>query len=126
MALFAREDGITGRLVHHSGRGVQYTSIRYTERLADIGAVRSAGSKGDSYDNAAAEAVNSLYKKELINHEGPREGAGQVTVAAAECVSWYNEDRLHSACGNIPPAEYENSWMTRNQRTIIMPETKAS
>ena len=103
-----------------------YTAIRYTERLGDIGAVRSVGSKGDSYDNAAAEAVNSLYKKELINHEGPWQDAGQVTVATAEWVSWYNEDRLHSACGNIPPAEYENAWLTRKGHTIIMPEAKAS
>jgi putative transposase len=126
MALFARHDGITGQLVHHSDRGVQYTSIRYTQRLADIGAVRSVGSKGDSYDNAAAEAVNSLYKKELINHEGPWLDAGQVTMATAEWVSWYNDDRLHSACGNIPPAEYENAWLTRKGHTIIMPEAKAS
>ena len=126
MAIFARQDGIGGQLVHHSDRGVQYTSIHYTQRLEDIGAVRSVGSKGDSYDNAAAEAVNSLYKKELINREGPWEDAGQVTVATAEWVSWYNDDRLHSACGNIPPAEYENAWLTRKNHPIIMPEAKAS
>ena len=126
MAIFARQDGIGDQLVHHSDRGVQYTSIRYTQRLGDIGAVRSVGSKGDSYDNAAAEAVNSLYKKELINCEGPWEDAGQVTVATAEWVSWYNDDRLHSACGNIPPREYENAWLTRNGHTIIIPEAKAS
>jgi putative transposase len=126
MAIFARRDGIGGQLVHHSDRGVQYTAIHYTQRLEDIGAVRSVGSKGDSYDNAAAEAVNSLYKKELINREGPWEDAGQVTVATAEWVSWYNDDRLHSACGNIPPAEYENAWLTRKSHPIIMPEAKAS
>jgi putative transposase len=126
MAIFGRRDGIGDELVHHSDRGVQYTSICYTQRLEDIGAVRSVGSKGDSYDNAAAEAVNSLYKKELINHEGPWQDAGQVTVATAEWVSWYNDDRLHSACGNIPPAEYENAWLSRNNHTIIMPEAKAS
>lgn len=126
MAIFARRDGIGDELVHHSDRGVQYTSICYTQRLEDVGAVRSVGSKGDSYDNAAAEAANSLYKKELINHEGPWQDAGQVTVATAEWVSWYNEDRLHSACGNIPPAEYENAWLTRKGHTIIMPEAKAS
>ena len=70
--------------------------------------------------------MNSLYKKELISREGPWQDAGQVTVATAEWVSWYNQDRLHSACGNIPPAEYENAWLTRNERTIIMPEAKAS
>jgi putative transposase len=126
MAIFARRDDIGGELVHHSDRGVQYTSIRYTQRLGDIGAVRSVGSKGDSYDNAAAEAVNSLYKKELINQEGPWQDAGQVTVATAEWVSWYNDDRLHSACGNVPPAEYENSWLTRKDHAIIVPEAKAS
>jgi putative transposase len=126
MAIFARRDGIGGQLVHHSDRGVQYTSICYTQRLADIGAVRSVGSKGDSYDNAAAEAVNSLYKKELINCEGPWQDAGQVTVATAEWVSWYNDDRLHSSCGNLPPAEYENAWLTRKDHTIIIPEAKAS
>ena len=126
MAIFARRDGIGDDLVHHSDRGVQYTSIRYTQRLEDIGAVRSVGSKGDSYDNAAAEAVNSLYKKELINREGPWQDAGQVTVATAEWVSWYNDDRLHSACADIPPAEYENAWLARNGHAIIMPEAKAS
>jgi transposase InsO family protein len=69
---------------------------------------------------------NSLYKKELTNYEGPGQDAGQVTVATAEWVSWYNEDRLHSACGNIPPTEYENSWLARKEHTIIMPEAKAS
>jgi putative transposase len=74
------------------------------------------GSKGDSYDNAAAESVNSLYKKELINLEGPWQDAGDVTVATAEWVHWYNNDRLHSWCGNVPPAEYENAWLM-NDRT---------
>jgi Integrase core domain len=103
MAVFSRKEQIDDRLVHYSDRGVQYTSICYTQRLEDIGAVRSVGSKGDSYDNAAAEAVNSLYKKELINGEGPWQDAGDVTVATAEWVSWYNNDGLHSACGNVPP-----------------------
>jgi putative transposase len=126
MAIFARKDRIDDQLVHHSDRGVQYTSIHYTRRLEDIGAVRSVGSKGDSYDNAAAEAVNSLYKKELINREGPWQDAGHVTVATAEWVSWYNNDRLHSACANVPPAEYENSWLTGRDHTTIIPEAKAS
>jgi putative transposase len=126
MAIFGRKDRIGDRLVHHSDRGVQYTSIRYTQRLDDIGAVRSVGSKGDSYDNAAAEAVNSLYKKELINFEGPWQDAGDVTVATAEWVSWYNNERLHSACGNIPPAEYEKDWLMGQAHTIIIPEAKAS
>ena len=126
MAIWSRGENIGEALVHHSDRGVQYTSICYTERLADIGVVRSVGSKGDSYDNAAAEAVNSLYKKELINFEGPWRGAGDVTVATAEWVSWYNNERLHSACGDIPPTEYENTWLMKQDRVTIMPEAKAS
>jgi hypothetical protein len=123
MAICARRDYLDDQLVHHSDRGVQYTSIRYTQRLEDIGAVRSVGRKG-SYDNAAAEAVNSLYKKGLINREGPWQDAGQVTVATAEWVFWYNDDRLHSACGNIPPVEYENARLTSPDRPIIIPEAK--
>ena len=126
MAIFARRDGIGDQLVHHSDRGVQYTSIRYTQRLEDIGAVRSVGSKGDSYDNAAAEAVNSLYKKELINRESPWQDAGHVTVATAEWVSWYNNDRLHSACGDIPPSEYENAWRIDQGHTTMIVEAQAS
>ena len=71
MAAWSRGDRMDGQLVHHSDRGVQYTAIRYTERLGEISAVRSVGRKGDSYDNAAAESLNSLYKKELIEREGP-------------------------------------------------------
>jgi putative transposase len=126
MAIWSRRGHIGDELVHHSDRGVQYTSICYTQRLEDIGAVRSVGSKGDSYDNAAAEAVNSLYKKELINFEGPWQGAGDVTVATAEWVSWYNNERLHSACGDIPPAEYEKDWLMDQGHTTIEPEAKAS
>jgi putative transposase len=126
MAIFSREDQIGGELVHHSDRGVQYTSICYTRRLEDTGAARSVGSKGDSYDNAAAEAVNSLYKKELINREGPWQDAGEVTVATADWVSWYNNERLHSACANVPPAEYEKAWLMDKDHTTIIPEAKAS
>ena len=93
-----------GQLVHHSDRGVQYTSIRYTERLGEISAVRSVGRKGDSYDNAAAEALNSLYKKEPSqDREGPWRGVEDVMLATLEWVDWYNSERLHSACGYMPP-----------------------
>jgi len=126
MAIWSRRGHIGDELVHHSDRGVQYTSICYTRRLEDIGAVRSVGSKGDSYDNAAAEAVNSLYKKELINFEGPWQGAGDVTVATAEWVSWYNNERLHSVCGDIPPAEYEKDWLMAQEHTIMNLEAKVS
>jgi putative transposase len=77
-------------------------------------------------DNAAAEAVNSLYKKELINREGLWQDVGEVTVATAEWVHWYNNDRLHSSCGNIPPEEYEKDWLMRQAHTIIIPEAEAS
>lgn len=107
-----------GKLVHHSDRGVQYTSIRYAERLQEVKAVRSVGSKGDSYDNAAAESLNSLYKKELIDAEGPWEGVTDVTLATLEWVSWYNKERLHSACGYAPPEEFEENYYA-SQGTLV-------
>jgi putative transposase len=116
MAIWSAGDKAGGQLIHHSDRGVQYTSIRYSERLAEIGAVRSVGSKGDSYDNAAAESVNSLYKKELIDREGPWHNVRDVALATMEWVSWYNNHRLHSACGNIPPKEFEENY-------FALPET---
>lgn len=118
MAIWSSRDSIAGTLIHHSDRGVQYTSIRYGERLGEIGAVRSVGSKGDSYDNAAAESVNSLYKRELIDCDGPWHGVDDVTLATLEWVAWYNNDRLHSACGNIPPKEFEENHC--NQQTALV------
>jgi putative transposase len=112
MAIWSSGDKIGDQLIHHSDRGVQYTSIRYAERLADVSAVRSVGSKGDSYDNAAAESVNSLYKKELIDRDGPWNGARDVAFATMEWVAWYNNERLHSACGYIPPKEFEENFYT--------------
>ena len=100
-------------LVHHSDRGVQYLAIRYTERLADEGAVTSVGSKGDSYDNALAETVNGLYKTELIRARGPWRTADAVELATAAWVAWWNEERLHEACGYLPPAEFEEAYHQR-------------
>ena len=97
-------------LVHHSDRGVQYLSIRYTERLAEEGAVTSVGSRGDSYDNALAETVNGLYKAELIYRQGPWKTVEHVELATAAWVDWWNQRRLHSACGNSPPAEFEAAY----------------
>jgi len=85
----------------------QYLAIRYTERLAEAGAVGSVGSRGDSYDNALAEAVNGLYKAEVIRKRGPWRSLEQVELATAEWVDWWNHRRLHSAIDNMPPAEYE-------------------
>jgi len=107
MAIWARQDTQLDELVHHSDRGVQYLAIRYTQRLADEGAVASVGSKGDSFDNALAEAVNGLYKTELIRHRGPWRTAEQVELATLEWVQWWNQRRLHGAIGHIPPAEHE-------------------
>ena len=109
MAIWARGSSLPG-LVHHSDRGVQYLAIRYTERLADAEAVNSVGSKGDSYDNALAESVNALYKAELIHRRGPWRSVEQVELATAEWVDWWNHRRLHSACGDIPPAEFEAAY----------------
>ena len=97
---------ITG-LICHSDRGVQYVAIRYTERLAAAGAAGSVGSKDDSYDNAAAESLNGLYKTEVIRRRGPWKGLDDVELATLEWVDWYNRRRLHSWCDNRPPAEYE-------------------
>ena len=97
---------------------MQYTSIRYAERLGDIGAVRSVGSKGDSYDNAAAESVNSLYKKELIDLDGPWNGVRDVTFATMEWVAWYNSERLHSTCGYIPPKEFEENYYAQQDALV--------
>ena len=97
-------------LVHHADRGVQYLAIRYTERLAEAGAVRSVGSRGDSYDNALAETVNGLYKTELIHRQGPWRTRDQVELATAAWVDWWNHRRLHGAIGDVPPAEYEADY----------------
>jgi putative transposase len=110
MAIWSRQDAGLSELVHHSDRGVQYLSVRYTQRLADEGAVASVGSKGDSFDNALAEAVNGLYKAELIRHRGPWRTATQVELATAGWVRWWNQRRLHGAIGHIPPIEHETLY----------------
>lgn len=107
MAIWYRRSAHLGGLVHHSDRGVQYLSIRYGERLAEAGAVTSVGSKGDSYDNALAEAVNSLYKAELIYRQGPWRKPEDVELATLCWVHWWNTRRIHSATADLPPAEFE-------------------
>ncbi len=107
-ALWARNGPFDG-LIHHSDRGVQYLSIRYTERLAEAGAVTSVGSRGDSYDNALAESVIGLYKAELVHRRGPWRGLDDLELATLEWVDWYNHRRLHSALDYLPPAEYERN-----------------
>lgn len=106
MAIWSRDESLEG-LVHHSDRGVQYLSIRYTERLAAEGAVTSVGSRGDSYDNAMAESTIGLYKSELVTMRGPWRTVEDVELATLGWVHWWNTTRLHSAIGDIPPAEFE-------------------
>ena len=110
MALWARRAGRLEGLVHHSDRGGQYLAIRYTERLAQVGAVASVGSRGDSYDNALAESFNGLYKAELIRHQGPWQGLDDVEYATLEYVHWFNHQRLHGELGMLPPAEFEAAY----------------
>jgi putative transposase len=107
MAIWSRKQAHLAGLVHHSDRWVQYVSIVYTERLAEAGAVVSVGSRGDSYDNALAETVNGLYKAELISARGPWRTADDVELATSSWVHWWNNQRLHSVIGYVPPAEYE-------------------
>ncbi len=109
-------------LIHHSDRGVQYRAIRYTDRLDEADAVASVGSRGDSYDNALAEAYNSLFKAELIRNKGPWYGINDVEIAVAEYVDWFNERRLHGELGQVPPAEFE-MMHTANLEQVPLLET---
>jgi putative transposase len=101
-------------LVHHSDAGSQYTSIRYSERLAEAGATPSIGSVGDSYDNAMAESIIGLFKTEVIRRRGPWRGLDPVEIATLEWVDWFNNRRLFEALGNIPPAEAEATYYRTN------------
>lgn len=107
-------------LVHHSDRGSQYLSLAYTDRLAELGIAPSVGSRGDSYDNALAEAVNAAYKTELINRGKPWRCIDDVELSTAEWAAWYNQERLHEALGYAPPAEYEAA-LTGTSHTASQP-----
>ena len=109
-ALYARQPERDGALVHHSDRGSQYVSIRYSERLAEAGIEPSVGSRGDSYDNALAETINGLYKAELIHRRAPWKSKAAVEIATLEWVAWYNTERLLEPIGYIPPAEAEANY----------------
>jgi putative transposase len=110
LALWTRRRTSLAGLVHHSDRGSQYLALRYTERLAEVGALPSVGTTADSYDNALAETVIGLYKAELIRRRGPWRSVERVELATAEWVSWWNTRRLHSACGDVPPDEFEAAY----------------
>lgn len=109
-ALHARRPVHRGRLVHHSDRGSQYLSIKYTERLAEAGIEPSVGSVGDSYDNALAETVIGLFKTEVIHRRRPWRAFEAVEFATLEWVDWFNNRRLLEPIGNIPPAEAEANY----------------
>jgi putative transposase len=112
MAIWSRRGELAG-LVHHSDRGSQYLAIRYTERLAEAGAVTSVGSRGDSYDNALAETIIGLYKTELVRRRGPWRGLDEVEYATLEWVDWFNHRRLLAPIGYVPPAEFEADYHRR-------------
>jgi transposase InsO family protein len=109
-ALYDRQPERTEALIHHSDRGSQYVSIRYTERLAEAGIEPSVGSRGDSYDNALAETINGLYKTELIHKRAPWKTKEAVEFATLEWVAWFNNHRLLEPIGYIPPAEAEVNY----------------
>lgn len=109
-ALCARQPERDASLIHHSDRGSQYVSIRYTERLAQAHIEPSVGSKGDSYDNALAETINGLYKAELIHRRAPWKSVEAVELATLEWVAWFNQQRLLEPIGYLPPAEAEQRY----------------
>ena len=108
-----------GGLVHHSDRGVQYVSIRYTQRLADAGVESSVGSVGDSYDNALAETINGLFKAEVIHRRASWRSIQAVELATLEWVDWFNNRRLLQPIGNIPPAEAEAAYYANLEESRI-------
>ena len=109
-AICQRAPSGADKLIHHSDRGSQYLSIKYTERLAEAGIDTSVGSVGDSYDNALAESIIGLFKTEVINFLGPWKSVGQVEWETLKWVNWYNTERLHSAIGYVTPHEAEEAF----------------
>jgi len=103
-------------VVHHTDRGSQYTSIRFTQRLAEAGIQPSVGAVGSSYDNALAETINGLYKTELIKPHKPWRTIDDVELATARWVDWFNRHRLYEYCGDVPPVELEAAYYAQHQR----------
>jgi len=118
-ALHARQPGKDKRLIHHSDRGVQYLSLKYTDRLADAGLQPSVGSVGDSYDNALAETVIGLYKTEVIRRLGPWRSLGELELTTLEWVDWFNNRRLLEPLGHIPPAEAEAKFFELDDQAAM-------
>ena len=122
-ALYARRPQASAGLIHHSDRGSQYVSIRYTERLAEAGIEPSVGSVGDSYDNALAETINGLYKAELIHRRAPWKSREAVERATLDWVYWFNHHRLLEPIGYIPPAEAEQRYHQQLAESRLAPVT---
>jgi len=120
-AICERQDEREDRLVHHSDRGCQYLSIRYTERLAEAGIEPSVGSRGDSYDNALAESVIGLFKTEVIRRRGPWRNVEDVEFATLEWVWWFNHHRLLEPIGYVPPVEYEEAYYRQQETQLSVP-----
>jgi transposase InsO family protein len=120
-ALWARQPEREDTLIHHSDRGAQYVSIRYSERLAEAGIESSVGSKGDSYDNALAETINGLYKAELIHRRAPWKTKESLEIATLEWVAWFNQQRLLAPIGYIPPAEAEANYYRQLANQVAAP-----
>ena len=118
-ALHERRPAHRGGLIHHSDRGSQYVSIKYTERLSEAGIEPSVGSVGDSYDNALAETINGLYKAEVIHRRGPWRSFEAVEFATLEWVDWFNHRRLMEPIGNIPPAEAESRYYAMSEQPAM-------
>jgi len=117
MALWVRDKAghnVEG-LIQHSDKGSQYTAIRYVDRLAEVGAIASIGTVGDSYDNAMAESINGLYKAECVKLEGPWKTVDSLELATADWVHYWNNNRLHTALGYQPPAEFEAAYYNEKQ-----------
>jgi len=117
-ALWSRPD-LDG-VVHHSDRGSQYLSIKYSERLTAAGVDPSVGTTDDSYDNALAETIIGLYKTEVIYHRGPWKNIEAVEYATLEWVDWFNNRRLLEPLGNMPPAEFETAYYRQLEESAIM------
>jgi len=118
-ALYARRPLHRSGLIHHSDRGGQYVSIRYTERLGKAGIEPSVGSVGDAYDNALAETINGLYKTEVIRRRSSWKTMEEVEMETLKWVDWFNNRRLLEPIGNIPPAEAEEAFYA-NLKTFDM------
>ena len=118
--MYDRQPQRDDALIHHSDRGSQYVSIRYSERLAEAGIEPSVGSKGDSYDNALAETINGLYKTKLIHRRAPWKTKESLELATLEWVFWFNHHRLLEPIGYIPPAEAEENYYRQLASQAVM------